>query len=193
VYLKSAADTALSIDRVHGGLSAARVSSSNDSSSLRTFQTVSGAWGRAVSLLGRHGQQPDADPGYLEGSYRASVARERWCIYMPRLKYVQSTSQGEISVTKPLGPTVRTDRGMSRREGVGRTRPVTIRMPAPMVEALKAEAERQGVRGYQTLMKQWLSERLNGEPLISASELGRALRQLPLTDTDLARLLEGRG
>ena len=88
---------------------------------------------------------------------------------------------------------MRTDRHIPGREGVGQTRPVTIRMPAPMVEALKAEAERQGVRGYQTLMKQWLSERLSGEPLISASQLGRALRQLPLTDTDLAYLLGGRG
>ncbi|MGH2519677.1 MAG: hypothetical protein ACRDF8_07740, partial [Chloroflexota bacterium] len=42
------------------------------------------------------------------------------------------------------------------------TIPVTVRMPAAMVAALKEQAQRQGVRGYQTLMKRWIEERLSG-------------------------------
>lgn len=70
---------------------------------------------------------------------------------------------------------------------------VTIRMPTTMVEALKAEAERQGSRGYQTLMKQWLRERLTGERLISMTQLLAALQQLSLSEDELARLLNGNG
>jgi predicted DNA binding CopG/RHH family protein len=56
--------------------------------------------------------------------------------------------------------------------------PVTIRMPAPMIAALRAEAERQGVRGYQTLLKQWVEERLSGEKFVSARQVAAVLRPL---------------
>jgi hypothetical protein len=66
-------------------------------------------------------------------------------------------------------------------EGLRRTRglavgtvPVTIRMPADMIDRLKDEAARLGTRGYQTLIKQWIEERLHDEPMIAMS----ALRQL---------------
>lgn len=62
--------------------------------------------------------------------------------------------------------------------------PVTIRMPASMLAALKEEADRQGVRGYQTLLKQWLDERLTGEKLVSVRRVAAIL--LPLQ-----QLLEG--
>jgi len=37
--------------------------------------------------------------------------------------------------------------------GAEHTIPVTIRMPASMLAVLKVEANRLGLRGYQTLMK----------------------------------------
>jgi predicted DNA binding CopG/RHH family protein len=61
---------------------------------------------------------------------------------------------------------------------VERTVPVTIRMSVSMVEALKAEATRRGVRGYQTLLKQWVEERLSGEPTVSARQVADMLRPL---------------
>jgi predicted DNA binding CopG/RHH family protein len=71
------------------------------------------------------------------------------------------------------------------REAGGRTVPVTIRMEPEMIQALKAQATELGVRGYQTLMKQWIEERLQGEPTISI----RMLRQLI---SPLAALIEWR-
>lgn len=63
--------------------------------------------------------------------------------------------------------------------------PVTIRMPAMMVAALKAEAEREGVRGYQTLLKQWIEERLSGEKVVSVRQVADVLRPLQqLLDAD---------
>ena len=59
-----------------------------------------------------------------------------------------------------------------------RTVPITVRMPVSMVEALKAEAERRGLRGYQTLLKQWIEERLTGEPTVSARQVADILRPL---------------
>lgn len=56
--------------------------------------------------------------------------------------------------------------------------PVTIRMPATMVAALKAEAEREGVRGYQTLLKQWIEERLSGEKVVSVRRVAAVLKPL---------------
>ena len=56
--------------------------------------------------------------------------------------------------------------------------PVTIRMPATMVAALKAEAEREGVRGYQTLLKQWIKERLSGEKVVSVRRVAAVLKPL---------------
>ncbi len=56
--------------------------------------------------------------------------------------------------------------------------PVLIRMPASMVDALKVEATRQGVRGYQTLMKQWIQERLTGERVVSVRQIEDSLRPL---------------
>lgn len=56
--------------------------------------------------------------------------------------------------------------------------PVTIRMPATMVAALKAEAERVGVRGYQTLLKQWIEERLSGEKVVSVRRVAAVLKPL---------------
>ena len=43
---------------------------------------------------------------------------------------------------------------------VGRTRPVNLRLPVDMIEALKEEAAQQALP-YQTLIRMWLKERLN--------------------------------
>jgi hypothetical protein len=69
---------------------------------------------------------------------------------------------------------------------------VTLRMPSSMIDALKAEAQRRGVRGYQTLMKQWIDERLAGEPSVSASQLAAVMERLRAAHQDLASLIEER-
>jgi len=56
--------------------------------------------------------------------------------------------------------------------------PITVRMPASMVAALKAEADRQGVRGYQTLLKQWVEGRLSGEKMVSVRRVATVLKPL---------------
>src|SRR5262245_66401328 len=66
---------------------------------------------------------------------------------------------------------------------------VTIRMPVAMVEALKREAERQQVRGYQTLLKQWIEDRLAGDHVIPAQRLKPVLRRLQETEGALQRLM----
>jgi len=66
---------------------------------------------------------------------------------------------------------------------------VTIRMTEGMVEALKREAQHQGVRGYQTLMKLWIEERLDGDRLVAASRLTPVLRRLQAAERELHRLL----
>jgi len=43
-----------------------------------------------------------------------------------------------------------------------RTRPVNIRLPVDMIEALKDEAARRALP-YQTLLRVWLRERLDAE------------------------------
>jgi hypothetical protein len=70
------------------------------------------------------------------------------------------------------------------------TIPVTVRMPASMVAALREHAQRQGVRGYQTLMKRWIEERLTGERVISAREVESALEQLHSAESALEKLLK---
>ena len=70
------------------------------------------------------------------------------------------------------------------------TIPVTVRMPASMLAALKEQAQRQGVRGYQTLMKRWIEERLSGERVISAREVENALGQLHSAGSALEKLLK---
>jgi hypothetical protein len=70
------------------------------------------------------------------------------------------------------------------------TIPVTVRMPASMLAALKEQAQRQGVRGYQTLMKRWIEERLTGERVISAREVENALGQLHSAESALEKLLK---
>jgi len=66
--------------------------------------------------------------------------------------------------------------------------PVTIRMPASMLAALKEEAGRQGMRGYQTLLKQWLDERLSGEKVVSVRRVAAVLQPLQqLLDAGEAR------
>jgi len=52
---------------------------------------------------------------------------------------------------------------------VERTVPVTIRLPVSMMGALKVEAEKRHVRGYQTLLQRWIGERLTVEPREGAS------------------------
>ena len=66
----------------------------------------------------------------------------------------------------------------SRWVAVEATVTVTIRMPTAMVEALKREAEQQNVRGYQTLMKRWIEDRLTGDRVIAARRLGPVVRHL---------------
>lgn len=56
--------------------------------------------------------------------------------------------------------------------------PITMRMPVSMVAALKEEADRQGVRGYQTLLKQWVEERLSGEKVVSVRQVATVLKPL---------------
>ncbi len=70
------------------------------------------------------------------------------------------------------------------------TIPVTLRMPASMVASLKDQARRQGVRGYQTLMKRWIEERLTGEPVISARDVSNVLGQLHSAESALENLLK---
>ena len=43
---------------------------------------------------------------------------------------------------------------------VGRTRPITMRLPVVMIEALKQEANARAIP-YQTLIRMWLKERLD--------------------------------
>ena len=45
---------------------------------------------------------------------------------------------------------------------VRRTKPIDLRLPVDMIDALKAEAARQELP-YQTLIRMWLKERLDGE------------------------------
>lgn len=66
---------------------------------------------------------------------------------------------------------------------------VTIRMPAEMVEALKREAERQGVRGYQTLLKLWIEDRLAGDRVVSARRLTPVLQNLLEAERELRMLM----
>jgi hypothetical protein len=66
---------------------------------------------------------------------------------------------------------------------------VTIRMPVTMVEALKREAERQHVRGYQTLLKLWIEDRLAGDQVIPARRLRPVLRHLEEAEGELRRLM----
>jgi predicted DNA-binding protein len=47
--------------------------------------------------------------------------------------------------------------------------PVTIRMPIEMVDRLRYEARRLGVRGYQTLMKDWIRQRLESDDTVRAA------------------------
>jgi hypothetical protein len=70
------------------------------------------------------------------------------------------------------------------------TIPVTVRMPAAMVAALKERAQHEGLRGYQTLMKRWIEERLAGERVISARDVESALGQLHSAESTLERLLK---
>jgi hypothetical protein len=66
---------------------------------------------------------------------------------------------------------------------------VTIRMPVTMVDALKSEAQLQGVRGYQTLLKRWIEERLDGDRLLAARRLEPVLRSLQDVEGELRRLI----
>ena len=43
---------------------------------------------------------------------------------------------------------------------VGRTKPITIRLPMAMLDALKREAAQRAIP-YQTLIRMWLKERLD--------------------------------
>jgi hypothetical protein len=52
---------------------------------------------------------------------------------------------------------------------------VTIRMRPETVDALRYEARRLGVRGYQTLLKQWIDDRLHDRDMVSYAEVRRAL------------------
>ncbi len=45
---------------------------------------------------------------------------------------------------------------------VGRTKPVNLRLPIDMIEALKHEGGRRALP-YQTLIRMWLKERLDAE------------------------------
>jgi predicted DNA binding CopG/RHH family protein len=51
---------------------------------------------------------------------------------------------------------------------VRRTKPVNLRLPVDMIEALKQEAERRALP-YQTLIRMWLKERLDTEDPTSKS------------------------
>jgi catechol 2,3-dioxygenase-like lactoylglutathione lyase family enzyme len=61
---------------------------------------------------------------------------------------------------------------------------VTIRMRPEVVDRLRLEAHSQGVRGYQTLLKQWIDERLAAHTMISTAEVARSLEPIQ-------QLLEG--
>ncbi|MBA2449346.1 MAG: hypothetical protein H0V51_15105 [Chloroflexi bacterium] len=43
-----------------------------------------------------------------------------------------------------------------------RTKPINLRLPVDMIEALKREATHRSLP-YQTLIRMWLKERLDGE------------------------------
>ena len=60
------------------------------------------------------------------------------------------------------------------REGRA-TVPITIRMRPEVIDALRYEALRTGERGYQTLLKKWIDERLHSEQMVSRAELEEAL------------------
>lgn len=52
---------------------------------------------------------------------------------------------------------------------------VTIRMRPETIDALRLEAHRLGVRGYQTLMKRYIDDRLRHRELVSAVDIKRRL------------------
>ncbi len=62
---------------------------------------------------------------------------------------------------------------------------ISIRLPASMLEVLKAFAEREGV-GYQVLMKRWLDERIKEE----WKKLGGPSTPASLSSDDLTELRE---
>jgi hypothetical protein len=88
------------------------------------------------------------------------------------------------------GETGQSDGGPRGGRQAAATVTVTIRMPIAMVEALKAEAKRQQVRGYQTLMKLWIEDRLATEHVIPARRLRPVLRRLAEAERELRRLLD---
>jgi hypothetical protein len=103
---------------------------------------------------------------------------------------------GSDAVGVSMAHVRRTQGGPAQREASARrgrpkaaTVTVTIRMPASMVEALKTEAQRQGVRGYQTLMKLWIEDRLAGDRVIPARRLRIVLRRLEDAERELRRLM----
>jgi hypothetical protein len=53
---------------------------------------------------------------------------------------------------------------------------VTIRLPVATLDALRLAAKRLGVRGYQTLMKMWIDERLRDDDLVSRRAVQEALQ-----------------
>ena len=79
---------------------------------------------------------------------------------------IQGATEEEIEDARRDAEGLRSSRGLAAG-----TVPVTIRMPADMINRLKDEAARAGARGYQTLIKQWIEERLNDEPMIAKSTL----------------------
>jgi predicted DNA binding CopG/RHH family protein len=79
---------------------------------------------------------------------------------------IQGATEEEIEDARRDAEGLRSSRGLAAG-----TVPVTIRMRGDMIDRLKDEAARAGVRGYQTLIKQWIEERLNGEPMIAKSTL----------------------
>ena len=52
-----------------------------------------------------------------------------------------------------------------RMASSARTRPVTIRLPVGMIDALKAQASHRAIP-YQTLMRMWLKEQLDRNTLV---------------------------
>jgi hypothetical protein len=51
------------------------------------------------------------------------------------------------------------------------TVPITIRMDPHMIDELRVMADRLGVRGYQTLIKQWIGFLITNETLINVKHL----------------------
>lgn len=102
---------------------------------------------------------------------RVAEARERGLIET-------GSAEVERTGTEELRELQRHAQELREQPGSAKSVSVTLRMPVATVDALRLRAKRLGVRGYQTLMKEWIEDRLRADDPISRAEVERALQPL---------------